>query len=290
MSTHEGTVPAVRTIELSTATIDYSDTGGTGPALLLLHGPLLDHAVWDAVVARLPGLRCVAPTLPLGAHRHPAPRDELTNASLARMVAELMAALDLRAVTLVLNDWGGAQVLVELGLDSRVARLALVACEAFDNVPAGRPGRLLARAARVPGALALQAQLTRLPAVRRRLASAMAARPVPDALLRRWFEPFRDPLVRADLRRFSARFPVPADRDWSAGLGAFTGPALVAWADDDRMMPAEHGPRLARLLPDAELAHVPESATLVPLDQPDVLAGHLRALVRRAPTDRGGMP
>ncbi|ACQ79991.1 alpha/beta hydrolase fold protein [Beutenbergia cavernae DSM 12333] len=274
------------TIELETATLDYADSGGTGPVVVLLHGPLLDHTVWDAVIDRLPGMRCLAPTLPMGAHRHPAPHDELTNASLARLVAEFLAALDLTDVTLVLNDWGGAQVIVELGLAERVGRLALVACEAFDNVPAGRPGRMLARMARLPGGLALQAQLTRIPAVRRQLATGMAAQPVPDELLRRWFTPSRDPRIRDDLRRFSARFPIPADRDWSSGLGGFAGPALVAWAEDDRMMPAEHGPRLAQLLPDAELVHISGAATLVPLDQPGVLAHHLRTLVARPVPDR----
>jgi pimeloyl-ACP methyl ester carboxylesterase len=109
----------------------------------------------------------------------------------------------------------------------------------------------------------------------------MAAHPIPDDVLRRWFEPFRDPRIRKDLRRFSSRFPIPASRDWSSGLGAFTGPALVAWAEKDRMMPPEHGPQLAELLPDAVLVHIPDAATLVPLDQPDVLARHLRELVHR---------
>jgi pimeloyl-ACP methyl ester carboxylesterase len=56
-------------------------------------------------------------------------------------------------------------------------------------------------------------------------------------------------------------------------LPAFTGPALIVWAAQDRVMPPEHGRRLAALLPQAELAEVADSYTLVPLDQPAVLAG-----------------
>ncbi|CAM3556563.1 alpha/beta fold hydrolase [Occultella aeris] len=268
-------------IDLQTATLDVTDSGGEGPVLVLLHGPLLDGSIWAGVVDRLPDMRCIAPTLPLGAHRRPAPGNDLTNESLTRLVADLLVALDLHDVTLVLNDWGGAQIIVELGLTDRVTRLALVACEAFDNVPAGQPGRMLARMARIPGGLAVQGQLTKVRAVRRRLAASMAAHPIPDEHMRRWFEPSREPSIREDLRRFSARFPIPATRDWSSGLAAFTGPTLVAWADDDRMMPAEHGPRLADLLPDAELVRIPDAATLVPLDQPDLLARHLRELVHR---------
>lgn len=34
-------------IELSAGTIDYLDTGGRGPALVLLHGLLMDGSLWD---------------------------------------------------------------------------------------------------------------------------------------------------------------------------------------------------------------------------------------------------
>ena len=59
-------------IELSAGTIEYTDTGGGGPVIVLLHGLLMDATLWDEVTAALsPGHRCVAPTLPLGAHRRP---------------------------------------------------------------------------------------------------------------------------------------------------------------------------------------------------------------------------
>ena len=58
-------------IELSAGTIEYQDTGGDGPVLVLLHGLMMDASLWDEMIAGLsPGHRCVAPTLPLGAHRH----------------------------------------------------------------------------------------------------------------------------------------------------------------------------------------------------------------------------
>ena len=42
-------------------------------------------------------------------------------------------------------------------------------------------------------------------------------------------------------------------------------------------MPPEQGPRLAALLPDGQLVELPDSRTLIPLDQPARLAAHLRA-------------
>ena len=59
------------------------------------------------------------------------------------MIAGFLVELDLHDVTLVCNDWGGAQLVVSPGGSDRVANLVLVSCEAFDNYPPGLPGRLL---------------------------------------------------------------------------------------------------------------------------------------------------
>jgi pimeloyl-ACP methyl ester carboxylesterase len=46
-------------------------------------------------------------------------------------------------------------------------------------------------------------------------------------------------------------------------------------------MPREHGRRLAELLPQGRLEEVEDSYTLIPEDQPAVLARHLRELMGR---------
>jgi pimeloyl-ACP methyl ester carboxylesterase len=51
---------------------------------------------------------------------------------------------------------------------------------------------------------------------------------------------------------------------------------LVVWASEDRVMPPEHGARLAALLPEARLVEVADSYTLIPLDQPARLAALIR--------------
>src|SRR5262249_14983887 len=80
--------------------------------------------------------RCVAPALPLGAHRLPAPPGaDLSLPGIARLVEEFLDRLDLHDVTLVGNDTGGALVqLVICGGTERVARAVLASCEAFDNL------------------------------------------------------------------------------------------------------------------------------------------------------------
>src|SRR5260370_19750965 len=104
-------------IELSSGTIESTDTGGDGPVLVLLHGLLMDASLWDEVIAELSSaLRCVVPTLPLGAHRHPMrPDADLSPPGIARLVAEFMDRLDLGDVTLVGNDTGGARVHLRIG-------------------------------------------------------------------------------------------------------------------------------------------------------------------------------
>jgi pimeloyl-ACP methyl ester carboxylesterase len=64
-------------------------------------------------------------------------------------------------------------------------------------------------------------------------------------------------------------------------LASFDRPALVAWAAEDRLMPREHGRRLADLLPQAKLVEIPDCYTLIPEDQPAALAGHMRELMAR---------
>jgi pimeloyl-ACP methyl ester carboxylesterase len=59
-------------------------------------------------------------------------------------------------------------------------------------------------------------------------------------------------------------------------LPSFDRPALVVWASGDRVMPPEHGRRLAGLLPQGRLVEVADSYTLIPLDQPARLVQIIR--------------
>jgi pimeloyl-ACP methyl ester carboxylesterase len=156
-------------IDLSAGIISFEDTGGDGPVVVLCHGLLMTASLWDAVVAELgPGFRCVRPTMPLGAHPRPMrPEADLSLRGQVRLLAEFLERLDLHEVTLVFNDWCGAQLLVAEGWDGRVARLVLASCETYDNYPAGLPGRVAALAAHVPGGLAAALKPLRIRALRR---------------------------------------------------------------------------------------------------------------------------
>lgn len=284
-------------VRLSAGTVEYEDTGGDGPVVVLVHGVVMAGSLWRDVVADLRrDHRCVVPTLPLGAHRRPMdPTADLSLAGMVRLLAEFIAALELTDVTLVGNDWGGPGWLVRYGLADRVGRLALVSCEAYDNVPPGLPGRVLDLSARLPGGLVLAALALRVPPLRRLPLTFgwLARRPVPADLLLSWMQPLRaHPAVRRDLRKYVRGIPPRAELVAATeALRSFDRPALVVWAAQEKVMPREHGPRLAELLPQGRLELVEDSYTMVPLDQPGVLAGLLRELAR-AGTDhpRTGSP
>ena len=150
------------------------------------------------------GCRCVAPTLPLGGHRHPMRRGP------------------------------------DLSQGRRIARLVLVACEAFDNFPppAARP---MATLARVPGGVWLFSRLMQIGWFRRAEFSygGMAVTSIPDDVVLDWFAPLlRDRRIHRDFAKFAPSAP---DRGtllrWSEQLRAFAHPVLVVRADQDRLMP-----------------------------------------------------
>ena len=259
--------------------------------VVLLHGLLMDGSQWRHVVADLRSdYRCVLPTLPLGAHRRPMhPDADLSLRGQVRLIAEFLERLDLRDVTLAFNDWCGAQLLISEGLDERVGRLVLVSCEAFDNYPPGIPGHAIWLAAQLPGGINAALQPLRFRLLRRLPITFgwMSKRPVPREIMDAWLRPaLTQRAVRRDLRKY-ARGARRAKRDLlaaTAGLRAFNRSVLVVWAAEDRVMPPEHGRRLAELFPRGRLVEIADSYTLIPEDQPAKLAAHIREFLRKAAT------
>jgi pimeloyl-ACP methyl ester carboxylesterase len=283
-------------IELSSGTIEYSDTG-EGPVLVLLHGLMMDASLWDGPVADLSAdHRCLVPTLPLGAHRLPMGADrDLSLPGIARLVTEFLDRLDVQDVTLVGNDTGGALVqLLAAGANAgqmsagRVGRVVLASCDAFDNFPPGLTGKALVAAGKLPApAFGLFMQQMRLRPVRRLPVAFGWLTKRGDAATARWLRPvLTQPAIRRDTVRVLRS--VAADRDLltdAAGrLADFDRPALVMWASADRVMPPEHGRRLAALFPHGQLTEVDDSYTLIPLDQPARFAQLVREFTHASVT------
>jgi pimeloyl-ACP methyl ester carboxylesterase len=268
-------------VELEAGTIEYDEVGA-GPVVVLVHGLAMDGAQWRHVVADLrTDHRCVLPTLPMGAHRRPMrPEADLSLRGMGRLLAEFLDRLDLRDATLCFNDWCGAQVMIADRLMERVGRLVLVSCEAFDNYPPGLPGRMAALSARIPGGLSIMSRAMRSRRLRQLPIAfgRMSKREIPAEVFEEWLRPLRRREIRRDLRKY-ARDTRQGRRDLIAAteaLPSFDRPVLVVWASEDRVMPPEHGRRLAELFPNSRLVEIPDSYTLVPEDQPALLALQLR--------------
>ncbi len=190
-------------IELSQGTIHYRDEGA-GPPIVLIHGLLVNGRVWERLVPLLSASsRVIVPDLPLGSHPEPMkPSADLSPTGLAALIAELMERLDLRDVTLVGNDTGGALCqLTVTGHDERIGSLVLTNCDAFEHFPPAPFDTLVKVMRTVPGAVAMLAAGGRLPAVRRRAMSLapLTVDPVPDELLESWVSPLRNRGIRRDL-------------------------------------------------------------------------------------------
>lgn len=269
-------------VELSAGVIEYEDSGGEGQVAVLLSGLAMDGRLWRKVVPELaPAFRCIAPTLPLGAHRQPMrPDADLSLRGLGRLVTEFLERLDLRDVVLCFNDWSGAQVMIADGGVERVGRLVLVSCETAGNYPPGLGGHAAWLSCKLPGGLVLMRRALLSPHLRALpvVFGRMSKRGVPDELMREWLEPLRRPEVRRDLRKYGgdAMNGKRAFREADSALASFEHPVLVVWDSEGTMMPNAEGRRLAESFPDARLVELPDCYTLIPEDQPVALARAIR--------------
>ena len=239
----------MRELQLSEGTIGVTERGD-GPPVVFVHGVLVNGELWRGSIDRLAaGHRCVALTLPLGAHRTPMPAGaDLSPTGLARMVAEALERLELEDVTLVGNDTGGAICqLVVAHHPERVGRVALLSLRRLRALPAHPAQAAVPARAPRSGCPRDRSPLHRAP-----------ARAGSRAPLGRAAQPAR---ARARLLRSAqrARGRPPRPRRGARpgravlhtlaaveGLRRFEGPALVAWADGDLFFPRDDGERLAR--------------------------------------------
>jgi pimeloyl-ACP methyl ester carboxylesterase len=274
-------------LRLPQGTIRYRDSGGDGPPLVFVHGLLVNGDFWRGVAPPLAAdHRCLVPDLPLGGHRSPFPADaDLSLPGLARLVADFLAALDLRDVTLVGNDSGGGicQVVVARHPE-RVTRLVLTNCDAFENTPPPILKPLVA-AARLPPLAALIGRSLRWRPVQRALYRLVARRFPAPPVAASYFSPLTDPGARRDVLRMLASLSNKDTLDAARTFPSFPGPVLIVWAPADRLLfPLRYGERLRDAFPHARLETVADSLTFIPEDQPERLASFIAAFLggRRA--------
>jgi len=283
-----------QSIDLPHGTIHYLDTGGDGPAIVFVHGLLVDGALWRKVVGALhPDFRCIVPDLPLGSHTTPMkPGADMTPRGVATLLADFVRGLDLDRPAVVANDTGGALTQIMITDHPGVAGpVVLTPCDTFDNFlpKAFRP---LQYAAKVPGVFTALAQGTRAQAMRRVVFRSLAKRRIPDEVTGAWARPYlQNKGVRRDTLAFLRAIHPRYTLDAAARLASFDQPVLLAWALEDPFFKFDHAQRLAQIIPDARIETVEDSLAFVPEDQPQRLAELIRGFVPRpAATPPGARP
>lgn len=271
-------------VTLPQGTITYRERG-TGDPVVFVHGALVNGDLWRKVVPEVAkDFHCIVPDLPLGSHEHAMPASaDLSPPAVAKLIADFIAALGLRNVTLVGNDTGGALCqLVVTRHPEHVGRLVLTNCDAYDVFPPSffKP---LFYATRIPGFVWAIAQPLRMAALRRSPIAFgwLAKHGIPDEVTRSWLDPL---LASRGVRRDAAKLlrgVTPRLTEEAAGkFGEFDKPVLIAWAPEKDFFPIECGERLARDFPQGRLERIEDSWTFVPEDQPQRLAQLIGSFAR----------
>jgi pimeloyl-ACP methyl ester carboxylesterase len=233
---------------------------GEGPPVVLLHGFSSSIYTWAEVIGPLAaGHDVVALDLPGSGGSQI--RDDLTVATLVRVVPALLDQLGLPRASLVGNSLGGAVAsVVSIRHPERVSRLVLVDAAAFNFAPADRPWivRLLGSP---PGVL-----FTLLPVHRRVVKLGLRQvffddGKVTDERVDEYTAPLMRPGAVGALRA------VLAGRDalgLPEGLASIRQPTLVIWGAEDAWIPPAHADRFLAAIPGARkvllarCGHVPQ--------------------------------
>ncbi|WP_026928898.1 alpha/beta fold hydrolase [Glycomyces tenuis] len=276
-------------IELPHGTVNYRVTGpsdSTARPVVFAHAFLVDAGVWSPVADLLAarGIRSYAPDWPLGAHRVPlGPDADQSPRGVAAQMLAFLTALDLRDVTLVGSDTGGALCQFAIDIDpDRVGALVLANCDAFDTFP---PFPFSVFFTLLRGDLRMRALLQPMKWRRFRhspMGFGLLANDLDPEQTRRWIEPcLSDKAIRSDAIRFLNASDPDELLDVSTRLADFAGPVRIVWGGADRAFSLDLGRRLQRAFTDAELIEVPGAKTFVQLDAPDVLADQIAAISAR---------
>jgi pimeloyl-ACP methyl ester carboxylesterase len=275
-------------IDLPAGTIRYREAGD-GKPVVFVHGYLVDGRLWDGVVDNLSDrCRCIAPDWPIGAQQIAMKPDaDLSPYGIAATIASFLEALDLRDVTIVGNDSGGAmsQVLVTRHPE-RIGRLVLTNCDTHENFPPGM-FKTMPPLAKLPGGMAMIAAPFRIGAIARAAFRPFSKKQLPPELIASWMEPgLHDPDVKRDVKKVTTGMNKRYTLEAAQKLQNSDLPILLTWAPGDRFFPIKYAERLASEIPNARIVQIPDSRTFVPIDQPQRLADEIAAFAGTADGDR----
>ena len=239
-----------RYVEQDGLRMHYVDEG-SGETVLMLHGEPTWAFLYRKVIPELAGFRCVAPDyFGFGRSDKPTEPGFYTYDAHVSSIARFAEELDLRDVTLVVQDWGGP-IGFRFAVENpgRVARLVVLNTGIGARAPSPEWLRFQDFMRRV-GTEIVAGQLVRMTLVQ----------PTSDQVIAGYDAPFPVPESRVGIVAFPEQVPTshehpnaPAMLGVREQLSRFDRPALVLFSDSDPIFSRRAAEVMAELLPSAEL-------------------------------------
>ncbi|MHB8573316.1 MAG: haloalkane dehalogenase [Candidatus Dormibacteria bacterium] len=262
---------------------------GEGNPVLMIHG----EPTWSYLYRRMiepltvAGHRVIVPDLP-GFGRSDKPTDIgwYTYDRHCEAMTALVESLDLRAATVVVQDWGGP-----IGL-----RLAVEMPDRFERLVIMNTGLFAGQTNEAFLNWRNFAERAGLDLPIEMIIQGATAQTVPDEVLAAYAAPFPVREARAGAAAFPLLVPITPESPGVAtmrgvldALGAWDRPVLVMFSDSDPIFPPRAGQRFCDHIPGAEeLVVVEGAAHFLQEDRGEVLAGHIVEFLARNPVPAAG--
>jgi pimeloyl-ACP methyl ester carboxylesterase len=268
-----------------------SDGNGTGEVFLFVHGNPTWSFAWRQLVPEVAKTARAIAVDQIGCGQSEKPLDyDYSLEQRITALCELVTQLDLKRITLVAHDWGGAIGLGAAGrMPERFSRFVLM------NTAAFRSKRIPLRIAvcRIPllGTLALRG----LNAFSR-AALTMAVEKhdrMTKTVRRGYLAPYDSWRNRIAVDAFVKDIPLrPSHRSWKTlvgveeGLSQFTGhPMLLVWGEQDWCFTTDFLDEFEQRFPQAETLRIPDAGHYVFEDAHEQIVPRLREFIAAHPFD-----
>jgi pimeloyl-ACP methyl ester carboxylesterase len=249
--------PTDRRVETPSGRISYVEAG-SGPVALFVHGVLLNKHFWRHEMAGLSDIRrCISIDLLAHGDTEIAPDQDVSVTANAKMLREVLDALQIDQVDVIGNDSGGgiAQLFATLNAN-RVRSLTLTNCDTHDNWPPEAFKPFVEMVASGGLSKTLDAMLSDK-SIYRSPGALGPAYEHPETATDENIEIYLRPHVRneqrtRDLERFVLAFDHKHTLAIEPQLRKLQAPTLIVWGTDDAYFPVMWARWLAETIPGAK--------------------------------------